>query len=85
MFIPKGTCVYYNVFAMSRDPAVYQNADEYYPERFAPKSDEGYGEPFLQGPFGFGRRYRLHLSGSTFADIVGSVLVAILRKRVFGS
>lgn len=56
MFIPKGTCVYYNTFAMSRDELIYKDPEEYYPERFTPTSEGGDGEPFLQGPFGFGRR-----------------------------
>ncbi|KAI1459880.1 cytochrome P450 [Annulohypoxylon moriforme] len=56
MFIPKGTLVYYNTFAMSRDPAVYKDPEKFNPDRYTPKEEGGYGEPLLVGPFGFGRR-----------------------------
>ncbi|CAK7217402.1 hypothetical protein SBRCBS47491_003153 [Sporothrix bragantina] len=56
MFIPKGTYVYYNTFAMSRDTAVYKDPEAFNPDRFTPKEEGGDGEPFLVGPFGFGRR-----------------------------
>ncbi|OTA57464.1 cytochrome P450 [Hypoxylon sp. EC38] len=56
MFIPKGTLVYYNTFAMSRDQTVYKNPDKFNPDRYIPKEEGGDGEPLLVGPFGFGRR-----------------------------
>lgn len=56
MFIPKGTNVYFNSFAMSRDESVYKDPERFNPDRFTPKEEGGDGEPFLQGPFGFGRR-----------------------------
>ncbi|KAI1474523.1 cytochrome P450 [Daldinia eschscholtzii] len=56
MFIPKGTVVYYNTFAMSRDPNVYKNPEKFNPDRYIPKEEGGDGEPLLVGPFGFGRR-----------------------------
>ncbi|KAI2627949.1 cytochrome P450 [Hypomontagnella submonticulosa] len=56
MFIPKGTVVYYNSFAMSRDPTVYKDPEKFNPDRYIPKEEGGNGEPFLMGPFGFGRR-----------------------------
>ncbi|KAI0179025.1 cytochrome P450 [Hypoxylon sp. FL1284] len=56
MFIPKGTYVYYNTYAMSRDPTVYKDPDKFNPDRYVPKEEGGDGEPFLVGPFGFGRR-----------------------------
>lgn len=56
MFIPKGTYVYYNTYAMSRDKAVYSDPESFNPDRFTPKEEGGAGEPFLVGPFGFGRR-----------------------------
>jgi cytochrome P450 len=56
MFIPKGTCVYYNAYAMSRDENVYKKPESFNPDRYRPKSEGGDGEPFLEGPFGFGRR-----------------------------
>ncbi|KAI5857361.1 cytochrome P450 [Durotheca rogersii] len=56
MFIPKGTFVYYNAYAMSRDTNVYKNPEKFNPDRYTPKEEGGDGEPFLVGPFGFGRR-----------------------------
>lgn len=41
---------------MSRDPAIYHDPEKFIPERFTPKEEGGAGEPFLVGPFGFGRR-----------------------------
>jgi cytochrome P450 len=55
-YIPKGTNVYYNAYAMSRDESVYKNPEKFNPDRYIPKSEGGDGEPFLEGPFGFGRR-----------------------------
>jgi cytochrome P450 len=41
---------------MSRDPAVYKDPEQFKPERYVPEEAGGDGEPFLVGPFGFGRR-----------------------------
>ncbi|KAM3070403.1 hypothetical protein ACMFMG_010230 [Clarireedia jacksonii] len=56
MFIPRGTEVYFNTWAMSRDESVYKNPDSFNPDRYISVEDGGDGEPFLNGPFGFGRR-----------------------------
>lgn len=56
MFIPKGTYVYYNTYAMSRDPTVYKDPEKFNPDRYIPTEEGGDGEPLLVGPFGFGRR-----------------------------
>ncbi|KAK5128728.1 hypothetical protein LTR85_000061 [Meristemomyces frigidus] len=56
MFIPRGTYVYYNSYAMSRDPSIYRDAEAFSPDRYMPKEEGGAGEPFLSAPFGFGRR-----------------------------
>ncbi|KAI1765031.1 cytochrome P450 [Hypoxylon sp. FL1150] len=56
MFIPKGTYVYYNTYAMSRDQTVYKDPERFSPDRYIPKEEGGDGEPLLVGPFGFGRR-----------------------------
>ncbi|KAI2622400.1 cytochrome P450 [Hypoxylon sp. NC1633] len=56
MFIPKGTLVYYNTYAMSRDPSVYKDPETFNPDRYIPVEEGGDGEPLLVGPFGFGRR-----------------------------
>ncbi|KAJ7082888.1 cytochrome P450 [Mycena belliarum] len=54
MFIPQGATVYGNIYAMTTDPAVFPDPDEFRPERFLETSD-----PRLLSfstPFGFGRR-----------------------------
>ncbi|QSZ34961.1 hypothetical protein DSL72_007823 [Monilinia vaccinii-corymbosi] len=56
MFIPRGTSVYFNTWAMSRDQAVYRDPDRFDPDRYIPVEQGGAGEPYLNGPFGFGRR-----------------------------
>lgn len=56
MFIPQGTNVFFNTWAMSRDESVYQDPDLFNPDRYLPVELGGAGEPFLKGPFGFGRR-----------------------------
>lgn len=56
MFIPKGSHIYFNAWAMSRDETMYQNPEVFNPDRYIPEDEGGAGEPFLQGPFGFGRR-----------------------------
>jgi len=56
MFIPKGSTVIANIWAMCHDENVYKRPDEFYPERFLPQP-LGYGERRLNGMnFGFGRR-----------------------------
>lgn len=56
MFIPKGTIVYPNVWAMCHDESVYTEPFRFWPERYLPKEHGGNGEPFPVGNFGFGRR-----------------------------
>lgn len=56
MFIPKGTIVYPNVWAMSHDEKVYKDPFVFRPERYLPKDEGGNGEPLPVGNFGFGRR-----------------------------
>jgi cytochrome P450 len=56
-FIPKGSVVITNVWAMNRDPAVFPDFDEFRPERFLdesaiPKDTHGQGHV----TFGAGRR-----------------------------
>ena len=56
MFIPKGTIVYPNVWAMCHDESVYSKPSHFWPERYLPKEQGGNGEPLPVGNFGFGRR-----------------------------
>ncbi|KAJ7802217.1 cytochrome P450 [Mycena olivaceomarginata] len=52
MFIPKGATVYANIYAMTTDPEVYPDPDEFRPERFLDTPGGNYDLPF-----GFGRRF----------------------------
>jgi cytochrome P450 len=54
--IPAGSVVYANAWAMSRDETIYSKPEAFDPERYAPVSEGGKGEPLPEGPFGFGRR-----------------------------
>jgi cytochrome P450 len=56
MLIPKGSHIYFNAWAMSRDESIYKDPEVFNPDRFRPVEQGGDGEPFLQAPFGFGRR-----------------------------
>ncbi|KAF8977340.1 cytochrome P450 [Cyathus striatus] len=64
MFIPKGTVVIANAYAILRDESIYTNPDSFNPSRYLPKPD-GNGEPYPIGHFGFGRRI---CPGQYFAD-----------------
>ncbi|KAJ5729591.1 uncharacterized protein N7483_004099 [Penicillium malachiteum] len=55
-YIPKGSVVFANAWAMSRDKRHYSSPDDFNPDRFISKSEGGMGEPLPEGPFGFGRR-----------------------------
>ncbi|KAK0475538.1 cytochrome P450 [Armillaria novae-zelandiae] len=54
MFIPKGSTVYANIYAMTQDETAFPNAEEFIPERFLNTSDRKMINFML--PFGFGRR-----------------------------
>lgn len=54
--IPRGSVVFANAWAMSRDERHYSSPGEFNPDRYISKSEGGKGEPLPEGPFGFGRR-----------------------------
>ncbi|KAJ6006938.1 hypothetical protein N7451_004882 [Penicillium sp. IBT 35674x] len=54
--IPKGSVVFANAWAMSRDERYYSSPEEFDPDRYISKSEGGKGEPLPEGSFGFGRR-----------------------------
>ncbi|XP_057780854.1 cytochrome P450 71A1-like [Salvia miltiorrhiza] len=54
--IEGGSMVYINAWAIARDPATWENADEFLPERFLAAEIDARGQNPTVIPFGFGRR-----------------------------
>ncbi|KAJ7951500.1 Cytochrome P450 [Quillaja saponaria] len=54
--IPKGTRVLVNVWTIGRDPTLWDNPNEFCPERFIGKDIDVKGQDFELLPFGSGRR-----------------------------
>lgn len=54
--IPKGSRVFVNVWAMHRDPSIWDNPLEFRPHRFLDRNIEYNGNDFSYIPFGSGRR-----------------------------
>ncbi|KAJ8767635.1 hypothetical protein K2173_018193 [Erythroxylum novogranatense] len=54
--VPKGARVFLNVWAIHRDPTIWENPLEFRPERFLDKKWDYSGSDFNYFPFGSGRR-----------------------------
>ncbi|XBI87136.1 hypothetical protein VPH35_025268 [Triticum aestivum] len=54
--MPKGTNIFVNVFAISRDPKYWDNPEEFKPESFENSNVKYYGTHFEFTPFGARRR-----------------------------
>ena len=54
--IPAKTLAYVNVWAIHRDPEVWKDPEEFYPERFLDNDTNFRGQDFNLIPFGTGRR-----------------------------
>lgn len=71
--IPRGTMVLVNVWAIHRDPEVWDNPTSFIPERFEGMKGEGY--KFM--PFGMGRR---QCPGAGLANrVVGLALASLIQ------
>jgi cytochrome P450 len=77
--IPAGSVVFANAWAMSRDERVYSSPDEFNPDRYLPLADGGMGEPYPEGPFGFGRRVcpGQHLALAGVYTVVATLLATM--------
>ncbi|PHU28422.1 hypothetical protein BC332_00515 [Capsicum chinense] len=54
--VPKGSSVLLNVWAIQRDPSIWENPSEFHPERFVDSKWDYSGKDFNYLPFGSGRR-----------------------------
>ncbi|KAH7387818.1 hypothetical protein KP509_16G042800 [Ceratopteris richardii] len=54
--IPSGTLVYINIWAIGREPTVWENPLDFYPESFLESNVNFRGQHFKLLPFGSGRR-----------------------------
>ncbi|KAI0088573.1 cytochrome P450 [Irpex rosettiformis] len=79
-FIPKGTAVFGNIWAMNRDPSIYPDFDVFRPERFLDESGAVETSPpnarqSGHATFGFGRRICI---GMHFADQALFIAIATM-------
>ncbi|KAG5592995.1 hypothetical protein H5410_043509 [Solanum commersonii] len=54
--VPKGSRVFINVWAIQRDPSIWENPTEFHPERFSGNKWDYSGNDLNYFPFGSGRR-----------------------------
>ncbi|KAI5887518.1 cytochrome P450 [Schizophyllum commune H4-8] len=83
MFIPKGSVLVTNVFAMGHDENIYADPWKFDPDRYLSTEKGGRGEPLPVGQFGFGRRAcpgRLVGEASVFIVIATMLHVLSLDK-----
>ncbi|KAI0050259.1 cytochrome P450 [Auriscalpium vulgare] len=55
-FIPKGSMIIANAWAMFRDPTLYPEPDTFDPERFLTADGQFKDDPLINAAFGFGKR-----------------------------
>ncbi|KAK5656691.1 hypothetical protein OQA88_4237 [Cercophora sp. LCS_1] len=79
MFIPKGTIVYQNVWAMMHDESVYADPETFWPERYLSREEGGNAEPLPVGNFGFGRRVCIgrNLAENSLIIVLAMILATV--------
>ncbi|KAM3462049.1 hypothetical protein MY5147_003260 [Beauveria neobassiana] len=82
-FIPAGSFIYANARAMTHDPDIYLDPDEFDPDRYIPEKEGGRGEPFPNGHFGFGRRVCVgqHLAKASVWMVIAGILSTMDIKK----
>jgi len=73
--IPSGERMFYSIYLTHRDPAIWENADQFCPERFAHGRKT---PPFAYVPFGGGRRSCI---GSAFGQAEARMVIGRLLKN----
>ncbi|KAI0531013.1 hypothetical protein KFK09_000562 [Dendrobium nobile] len=73
--IPKKARVVVNAWAIARDPKIWENPDNFYPERFDESSHDFRGTKYEYLPFGSGRRI---CPGTTFAMAEIELFISLL-------
>lgn len=70
------TIVYVNALAIGRDPEVWENAEEFYPDRFLDSEVDFKGQDFEFIPFGAGRRIcaGMYMGTTTLKLILSNLL-----------
>ncbi|KAI0264167.1 cytochrome P450 [Gloeopeniophorella convolvens] len=82
-FIPKGSIIIPNAWAILHDPANYEDPEAFIPERFLAPDGQLRDDPALSAAFGFGRRVcpGRHFVDGTLFIVFASVLAAFnIRK-----
>ncbi|XP_076941078.1 flavonoid 3'-monooxygenase-like [Bidens hawaiensis] len=74
--VPKGSRVFVNVWAIHRDPSVWDNPLEFRPERFLDGKFDNTGKDFSYIPFGSGRRICAGIATAErmFMFLLGSII-----------
>ncbi|KAI0066875.1 cytochrome P450 [Artomyces pyxidatus] len=83
-FIPKGSIVIANAWAILHDPALYPDPEVFNPERFLTEDGQVVDDPLLSAAFGFGKRIcpGRHIVDGTLFIVVASVLATFNVSKI---
>ncbi|KAL1689503.1 cytochrome P450 [Schizophyllum commune] len=84
VFIPKGSVIVFNAFAMTHDEDVYTDPWRFDPDRYLPLNKGGRGEPLPAAHFGFGRRIcpGRHLGEASVFIAIATILHVLVIKKM---